>query len=223
MKTVLPNILVISDIRLYREGVVTFLMEDPRVGFAKACAGSGSAIKALQKDRFSVVCVDNHMEAAIPLTNHLIKKNFKVVLLGLKNASNDVIDGLHTGISGYVCSDASLDELVHIIKSAVILDVTCTGDDTILSHQCGKGSRSFNTSNPRDKLTCREQEISRLLELGWSNKRIASYLNITVSTTKNHVHNILEKLCLGSRSEVVALLNRDVLNPVDSVVSMVSS
>jgi DNA-binding NarL/FixJ family response regulator len=48
-------------------------------------------------------------------------------------------------------------------------------------------------------LTRREQEILLAIEKGWSNKEIAVRLRIEVSTVKNHVHNILEKLELRDR------------------------
>jgi DNA-binding NarL/FixJ family response regulator len=54
-------------------------------------------------------------------------------------------------------------------------------------------------------LTSREREITALLGEGLSNKEIAARLRIAIHTVKSHVHNILEKLSLRSRLEVVAL------------------
>jgi DNA-binding NarL/FixJ family response regulator len=48
-------------------------------------------------------------------------------------------------------------------------------------------------------LTRRELEIIAAIEKGWSNKEIALGLHIEVSTVKNHIHNILEKLELRDR------------------------
>lgn len=52
-------------------------------------------------------------------------------------------------------------------------------------------------------LTRRETEIVRLIEAGLSNKEIATQLHVEVSTVKNHVHNILDKLQLPDRYSVV--------------------
>ena len=57
-------------------------------------------------------------------------------------------------------------------------------------------------------LTVREQEIVRLVSAGMSNKEIARHLNIEVSTTKSHVHNLLAKLNLQRRGQV-AFWRRD--------------
>jgi DNA-binding NarL/FixJ family response regulator len=54
-------------------------------------------------------------------------------------------------------------------------------------------------------LTVREREIISLLGEGLSNRDIAERLHIAIHTVKSHVHNVLEKLSLRSRLEVVAL------------------
>jgi DNA-binding NarL/FixJ family response regulator len=53
-------------------------------------------------------------------------------------------------------------------------------------------------------LTSREREIVRFIDEGLSNKEIARQLSIEVSTVKNHVHNILEKLHVTRRGKVSA-------------------
>ena len=54
------------------------------------------------------------------------------------------------------------------------------------------------------RLTRREREVLALLTRGLSNREIAHLLSIAVATTKNHVHNILDKLEVGSRAEASA-------------------
>jgi len=61
-------------------------------------------------------------------------------------------------------------------------------------------------------LTLREWEVLRLIAAGCGNRDIASMLSIELSTTKNHVHHILEKLGARSRGQAVALLHAQ--NPV---------
>jgi DNA-binding NarL/FixJ family response regulator len=63
-------------------------------------------------------------------------------------------------------------------------------------------------------LTEREREILTLIEHGCSNKEIARQLRVKVTTVKNHVHNILEKLGV-SRRGAAARLARTVLGPAD--------
>ena len=58
------------------------------------------------------------------------------------------------------------------------------------------------------RLTSREQQIAHLISESLSNKKISRTLCIEVSTVKNHVHNILVKLSLDSRTQVVSLFRR---------------
>jgi DNA-binding NarL/FixJ family response regulator len=57
-------------------------------------------------------------------------------------------------------------------------------------------------------LTRRESQIVPLIERGLSNKEIARELSIEITTIKNHVHNILEKMQLRRRGEIGARFRR---------------
>ena len=58
------------------------------------------------------------------------------------------------------------------------------------------------------QLTSRELEVVELIERGFSTKEIAAQLTIAVTTVKNHVHSILEKLEVQRRGEAASLLRR---------------
>jgi LuxR family maltose regulon positive regulatory protein len=58
--------------------------------------------------------------------------------------------------------------------------------------------------HPQDLLSERELEVLRLMEIGLANQQIAEKLFISLNTTKNHVHNILEKLDAQNRTEAIA-------------------
>jgi DNA-binding NarL/FixJ family response regulator len=58
------------------------------------------------------------------------------------------------------------------------------------------------------QLTSRELQIVRLVEHGLSNKEIAAHLSVSVSTVKNHMHNIFEKLQIQRRTEAAAWARR---------------
>jgi ATP/maltotriose-dependent transcriptional regulator MalT len=60
----------------------------------------------------------------------------------------------------------------------------------------------------RVTLTPRELQVAGLIDEGLSNSEIASHLYIELSTVKNHVHNILQKLRLSRRGQVTAMMHR---------------
>ena len=59
-----------------------------------------------------------------------------------------------------------------------------------------------------EKLTGSQLRILKLLDLGFSNQEIADRLDITVGTTKWHLHQLFEKLRVTSRAKAVALARR---------------
>ena len=60
------------------------------------------------------------------------------------------------------------------------------------------------------KITPRDQQVLHLLVQGCSNKEIASHLNLSEQTVKNHVHNILRKVGATDRVDVVKLCEMEI-------------
>lgn len=58
-----------------------------------------------------------------------------------------------------------------------------------------------------DQLTARQRQVATLVVAGKSNKEIATDLGISVATVKDHVHAILQRLDLSSRSAVIAAVH----------------
>ena len=58
---------------------------------------------------------------------------------------------------------------------------------------------------PADALTLREQQVLALIREGLGNKEIADQLRISLATVKNHVHNVLEKLHVTRRAQAARI------------------
>ena len=58
-------------------------------------------------------------------------------------------------------------------------------------------------SHPKPDLTLRQQQLVTLVAKGLTNKEIASRLNLSEFTVRNHIHNILKQVDASSRSEAV--------------------
>jgi DNA-binding NarL/FixJ family response regulator len=59
-----------------------------------------------------------------------------------------------------------------------------------------------------DVLTSRELQIVRLIANGLTNQEIAAHLAVALSTVKNHIHNVFEKLQISGRAEAAAWARR---------------
>jgi NarL family two-component system response regulator LiaR len=69
-------------------------------------------------------------------------------------------------------------------------------------------SKEEETSQPKLRLTAREQEILLLLAEGLACTSISQRLSVSQTTVRNHIQHILSKLCVHSRTEAVAYAYR---------------
>jgi two-component system, NarL family, nitrate/nitrite response regulator NarL len=130
-------------------------------------------------------------------------------MLGISGASPDVIACAEAGISGYVTREATLADLVATIERTTRGEAVCPPAVTasLLERIAVLANARRDRPPLLDQLTNREAEIVRLIELGMSNKEIASTLCIAVPTVKNHVHNVLSKLNLQRRRDLTGYLS----------------
>lgn len=134
----------------------------------------------------------------------------KVLVIDVPEREEDILYCIEVGgASGYLVQNASLKELERNLAAIVRGETVCspriahlTFCRMALSARQAVGSGVGNGV----PLTRREVEIVGLIEEGLSNKEIATRLNIGVSTVKNHVHNILDKLQLHNRHSAVKFI-----------------
>jgi two-component system response regulator NreC len=129
---------------------------------------------------------------------------------------------LEAGASGYVLKRAAAEELVKAIRvvaaGGVYLDPTLAGK--VVSGYVSR--KKLRGAREGCELSGREEEVLRLVAWGYTNKEIAGYLNISVKTVETHKTNLMEKLDLSGRSDVVRYaLRRGWLNETQGDVSAI--
>ena len=116
-----------------------------------------------------------------------------------------VVECEEAGVLGYHLRSDSLQELIALIRA--VASGTSSKPPTIaaiLQRQLSTLASAPSREDKEPVLTPREHQILRLLELGRSNRAIAAEVGIAVPTVKNHVHNVLSKLGVGTRAEAAA-------------------
>ena len=210
------RVFVIEDNRLLREGIAALLKE--RGGFeVVAHAKDGDAVRMLrQVDKPpDIVLLDLGLEKAnsLKLMARLRKEcpEVKVVAMDILPEEVDIIEFVKAGGSGFILKSAPLDDYIDTIKAVAegkkVLPPAMT---TSLFTQIVESALESGKDVPDEslRLTSREKEIIDLISDGLSNKEIASHLHIATHTVKSHVHNILEKLALGSRLQIAAFARK---------------
>ncbi|MBS0181097.1 MAG: response regulator transcription factor [Nitrospira sp.] len=131
----------------------------------------------------------------------------KTIVVGVPNREEDILACIEgEGASGYLLMDSSLDDLIGNIRAVMNGETLCSPRVASLAFdRVSALTRQIESRqvSERARLTKRETEIVRLIDEGLTNKEIAAHLHIEVSTVKNHVHNILDKLHLHNRYSAV--------------------
>ena len=201
------RVLVVSAIRLYRDGLAESLARTGRfdvVGTASDADACLDAVRTLEPD---VVLLDLTIADALAAIRSVSGSHTRLIALGVREIESDVIEAAEAGVSGYVGREASLQELVEAVECTARGESPCPPQITALL--LGRIAASAARAPSPDlvaRLTPREAQIVGLIDKGLSNKQIAGRLSIEPATVKNHVHNILEKLDVTRRGEAAAAL-----------------
>ncbi|WP_187399516.1 response regulator transcription factor [Micromonospora sp. AP08] len=211
------NVLVVTEIRLYREGVAAALRVLPDVELAASAATSAAAVTSARRIDCDVVLLDMGMEDSTRTARALVaaRPHIHVVALGVKEDGPEIVACAEAGVAGYVSREAGFDDLAEALRAAVRGEAPCSGKVAagLIRHIAHQARLRQHGCTPI-QLTRREREVLRLLETEMTNKEIARALDLRLSTVKNHVHNILTKLGASGRAEIPQALARLDLDPV---------
>jgi two-component system, NarL family, nitrate/nitrite response regulator NarL len=204
--------LIVIDVAFYREGLQDLLTKSGQVTVVGVASGVDDAERIGRDQRPDVVLLD---VSALDSTEGLrrlraIRPAPKIIALAIKETPESFMAWAESGVSGYVPRQASLEDLLRVLKGAVSDELYCSPRiaAVMLRRLASLAEATQPSSTNLDSLSPREQEVISLVARGLSNKAIASELGIANATAKNHVHNILDKLALRRRVELASLLQR---------------
>jgi len=211
VKSAIIRVLVVSDIRLYRDGLAQVFADERRLAVVGAAADAPAAARMAAEHSPDVALVDMAMPQSGAAVRGIaaIAPAVKVVALGIRENEQDLIACAEAGVSGYVPRAASVQDLVTVLEGVGRGELLCSAHTaaTLWRRVAALAATTGGGETAHEQpLTRREREIGTLLEAGLSNKDIATRLGIEVATVKNHVHNLLEKLEVHRRGQAVARL-----------------
>ena len=203
------EVFVLVGVRLYRDGIVDALRRDPRFDVVGSAASPRTAREELEGllSAPHVALLDLDLPDGFGAARALREAwpTLALVALAVRETDDDVVSWAEAGVSGLVSRGASMAELLDAIAASVDDEVLCSPAvaGALLRRVNAMSSERGAHNGP--PLTRRERQILRLIGDGLSNKEIATALHIELATVKNHVHNILEKLSVGNRTEAVSV------------------
>jgi two-component system nitrate/nitrite response regulator NarL len=200
------RVVVVTDVRLYRDGLEQCLQRLDGVAVVGVAARITDAIELTAAAGPDIVLLDMSMPASIAAVGRIRKASpgSEVVAFAIAGDESDVISYVEAGVTGYVPRDGSVQDLWRAIESAANGEAICSPRVAARAFRRLARLSAGRPPAPLSDLTPREREVAQLIERGMSNKQIARRLVITLATVKNHVHNVLEKLSVQRRGEVGA-------------------
>jgi two-component system, NarL family, nitrate/nitrite response regulator NarL len=202
------KLLIVCDVRLYREGLERSLRRLGWVDLAATDTSGPEVVDRVRRFGAKLVLLDTAGAGSLSVLELLLREcpHVKVVALGVEEQPETVLGLLEAGAAGYVPRDATVEDLVETLEAVNRGEVVCSPRIAgSLVRRVAALASERHPESPTDVLTGREREILALIEHGYSNKQIARTLGVKTPTVKNHVHNILDKLGVSGRGAAAAL------------------
>jgi two-component system response regulator NreC len=201
------RLLLVDDHAVVRSGLKMLLENERDVQIAGEASSASEAIEAAMRLNPSVILMDIGLPdlSGIDATREIKKRapDVAIVALTIHEDEEYFFRMLEAGASGYVPKRAAPEELLTAIRAAASGQVYLYPSlAKLLVRDFLDGGRAAEEQAPSD-LTDREQEVLTYLAEGANNAEIAASLVISPKTVARHRENIMRKLNLHSRAELV--------------------
>lgn len=203
------RILLADDHAILRAGLVRLLGEEKDIEVVGEAENGREAVQKVQELHPDIVLMDigmpvmNGMEATKQIKKRDV--NVKVLVLTMHDNEEYLFQVLQAGAAGYVLKKAADSDLVNAIH--VVSRGDCflypSAAKMVVEDYLDKLKHGQEPTSSFDTLTDREREILTLVAEGHTNREIAETLFISVKTVETHKANIMEKLNLHKRAELV--------------------
>ncbi len=201
------RLLLVDDHAVVRMGLRMLFESEPDIEILGEAASAQEAIEAASRLHPAVVLMDIGLPdlSGIEATRAIKKAfpNICVVALTIHEDQEYFFKMLEAGASGYVPKRAAPQELLTAIRTAARGEVYLYPSLAKLLVKDYLGQTHPVATSPENELTNRDKEVLQQLANGSSNEEIAAVLVISSKTVERHRENIMRKLNLHSRSELV--------------------
>jgi DNA-binding NarL/FixJ family response regulator len=206
------QVFILAENRLLREALTRILSKKSDIRVVGASAFSPDVVEQINVAAPDVLLSDStavalsdlrlvpEVRAAIP--------GLKVVMIGMDPSPEIFLRAVQDGIVGFVLKDASAMEVAAAVRSVANHEAVCPPSLclTLFERVASQNNHPASFVIRRNLgLTRREQQLVQMISRGHTNKEIATQLNLSEQTVKNHIHRMLRKLGATNRFGAVEL------------------
>ena len=198
------NILVLGTSPIIRQGIISILSMDCDQNKYYEVSTVNDALERVREVFIDIAFIDLHL--GMDKASEFIKKTketydyIKCVIITFSENQYDLVVAEQLEVDGYIVRNALVEDILYAMK---VMSRNQKFIPPMLVDTIERAKREGYGS-----LTDRELEVFRLLKSGKTNAQISKELYISEATTKKHVSNILTKLNLSHRVDVVLYANR---------------
>ncbi|HEV2723367.1 MAG TPA: response regulator transcription factor [Thermoleophilaceae bacterium] len=197
------SVLIADDHGIVRSGLTMLIERQPDMSVAAEAEDGLEAVERALTERPDVAVLDVSMprmtglQAARQIRSH---QPTHVLMLSMHEDDSYFFEALEAGASGYVSKRGADSDLIDAIRTVA------NGRTFLNSRTQGALMRQWledGHTGPRDDLTPRELEVVKLIAEAYTNRQIAEALTLSEKTVESHRGNVLAKLGMRDRVELV--------------------
>ncbi|UCH59422.1 MAG: response regulator transcription factor [Anaerolineales bacterium] len=201
------RILLADDHTIVREGIRSLLEDEEDMSVVGEAEDGHTAIRITHQLKPDVILMD----IAMPLLNGLeatrrIKEDYpeaKVLILTMHENEEYIRQVLASGAMGYILKDAAARDLLGAIRTVHKGEMILSPAVTRLVIEDYLRWGDLQPEKNSTILSPREREVLQLIAEGYTNKQIAEILTISIKTVQTHRMNLMKKLDLHDRGELI--------------------
>ncbi len=199
------RVMIVDDHPIWRGGVRHDLEQSGVATVVAEAADGGEAIERARDAMPEIVVMDLNLPvvSGAEATRRIIEESphMRVLVLSASGEEADVLEAVKAGAAGYLLKSSTAGEISDAIRRVA------DGEPVFTASLAGLVLNEFRRvagGTPSEpKLTPRENEVLKLVAKGYPYREIAEQLFVSVKTVQNHVQNILTKLRLRRRYELM--------------------
>ena len=200
------RIIIADDHAVFRSGLRAFLEKEKDFEIVGESGDGLETIKLVSEKDIDILILDISMPGppSSKVAKEILKKqsNVAIIVLTMHEDESYLQEFLKLGVRAFVLKKSTgtnlIDAINTVFKGNHYIDPAFS--NFVVSSYTGDHVKKDGVLN---NLTKREQEVIKLLILGYTNNEVASMLIISKRTVETHRINIMKKLGLKSRAELI--------------------